>query len=151
MKRFFTNSFFVLGGIYFVLSSLFAFIFQDISENNLVQIFDFLLLILFLFFAIRIYFNKDPKFMTSLQHKAGKISAYLASIGWIPYISALYFASMLVMTKFDWFNFWLDSVFEGIDIANFFAVVVPTVQYIIISLCLLFASYYNFFIAKKTT
>ena len=149
MKRFFTNNFFILGGIYFVLFSLSAIIFQNISENTIVQIFDFLLLVLFLFFAIRIYFKKVPKFLLRLQEKYAKTSAYLASVGWIPYISAFFVISIMILAQINGVNNWLNSTFQDEDIANIFEVVLPTSEYIIIFVCLALATYYNFFRPKK--
>lgn len=120
------------------------------EESYLVQIIDGVVLLLFLFFAIRIFFNKAPRFIPYLQNKMPNLSVYLASIGWIPYVVAIVGGIFLALssTSPD-FNIWIDRLFNGMDSDYILNIIIPAVTYAVIALCFASAFYYNFYCLKR--
>ena len=83
----------ILGGIYNVLDTPFAY-------ANIDYITDFLF-IAFVLFMFMLLFNRVPKFISYLQNKYPTISYYLAAIGWIPYFLFLTFFMIILISLYQ--------------------------------------------------
>ncbi len=86
----------VLGGVYGVLETPFSlFGFEYISDA---------LFLLFIGCVIMLCFNKTPKFITYVIHNCPKISYYLCSIGWIPYVILIVSISVFGFISYTGYN-----------------------------------------------
>lgn len=90
----------VLGGIYGILSTPFAY-----SNNEIAEKFATGLFCLFILNVLILCFNKTPRFISWAINHYPRLSYYLSSIGWIPYfaiiIPVLFLASAFFINYSD--------------------------------------------------
>ncbi|MBR4105759.1 MAG: hypothetical protein IKK52_00470 [Alphaproteobacteria bacterium] len=80
----------ILGGIYGVLDTPFAYMkFEYITD---------FLFIAFVVFIFMLLFNRVPKFVSYIQSNYPIASYYLAAIGWVPYFLILIFFIIILMS-----------------------------------------------------
>jgi hypothetical protein len=85
----------VLGGVYSVLSTPFAY-----SNKTVSELISSILIIAFIICAIMLCFNKIPKFITYILNKYHITSYYLAAFGWIPYFTIIAVVGLFISTYF---------------------------------------------------
>lgn len=97
----------LLGGLYTVLAIPFTYLNESISG---------ILLLLFIGLAITLCFNKKLRFLERMISGYPKISNYLSSIGWYPYIFIIFTVSFIASGYFfDYQDDSIEKVFSIFD------------------------------------
>jgi len=153
MKKFFTNNFLILGGLYYTIFLLLPSGESLGKETSIIWFIEacieIVLFLTFLFFVIRMLFNKVPQPLLKFKKEYPKIAAYFASIGWMLYaffaIVLVSFVATVSGTSFAW----LDELFRSEGFIIFTLSYFDIAFFGLILAGFAFATYYNFFYSQK--
>jgi len=153
MKKFFTNNFLILGGLFFILFLLLPYCDNTDAESAscwlIATCMEIILPLTFLFFVVRMLFHKVPKPLLKFKKECPKIAAYFASIGWMLYAVFAFVLALFIARASDTASAWLDEFFRSEGFIIFASSYFDIALFGLILAGFAFATYYNFFYSQK--